>query len=150
MSVPVQFERLLAELRQRGALIDDLASDVFSFSTMPPYPKLFRELVVCHAFISFVVRGVRVYSNVKGEEYSLEDLLADKILTQSLVSNGFMPFGRPATGSYDRICFDVRATEELDDAPVVIMEHEAILTHNTIPKPKRLGAGLMDLFNVEK
>lgn len=150
MSVPAQLERLLAEMRQRGALMDDLAGAVVRLSTVPPYPRLFRELVVRHTFVSFDVGGVRVYSNVKGDEDSLEDLLADKILTRGLVAAGFLPFGRPATGSYDRICFDVRGTEDPDDAPVVLMDHEAILSHNRIPKPKRLGDGLMDLFDAER
>lgn len=56
------------------------------------------ELSNWHLFVAFEADGVRVYGNVRGEEASLEELLADRILTRALVEAGFAPFGRPTTG----------------------------------------------------
>jgi hypothetical protein len=36
------------------------------------------------------------------------------------------------------------------NAPIVEMDHEAILNHNRIPKPSPLAAGLMQLFELGK
>ena len=150
MTAIAQVERLVAMARCRGALIDDVAGAAQAFTTRVQYPRVFREFAERHAFVAFDPGGVRIYSNLRGEEDSLEDLLADKILTRALVNAGFLPFGRPATGSYDRICFDVRGTQHRDDAPVVLMDHEAILSNNRVPKPKRLADGLMDLVDRER
>ena len=110
---------------------------------LPQYPKLFRELMELHAFVAFQVAEIRVHGNVRGAEDSLEDLCADEILTHALIEAGFPPFGRPATGSYDRICFDVGAAKGKDDAPVVRMDHEAILCRNRIPKPTLISGNLL-------
>ena len=150
MNPLAQLERLVSEVRHRGALMDDVAEEAAAILTaVPGYPGLFGVLVKRHAFVAFDVGGIRVYGNIQGEEDSLEDLLADKILTGDLVEAGFLPFGRPTTGSYDRICFDVRERQPSEEAPVVLMDHESILTYNRIPDPKRLAHTLMDLFETD-
>lgn len=99
-----------------------------------------------HSFGPFELGGVRVYSNIKGEEDSLNKLLGDSALTHVLVKARFLPFGRPATGSYDRVCFDVRSSNCLIDAPVVLMDHEAVLSHGRIGRPKMLAKGFWHLL----
>ena len=111
-----------------------------------PYPRLFAALLTSHSFVAFEVQGIRVYSNIRGEEDNIERLLADQGLTRPLVEAGFLPFGRPATGNYDRICFDMRGTKNALDAPVVCMEHETVLSQNRIPRPEKLAAGLIELL----
>ena len=126
--------------------MDEVVDAAARFSTQLKYPRVFQEFVERHAFVAFEVGGIRVYGNVQGEEDSLEDLMEDKILTRDLVNAGFLPFGRPSTGSYDRVCFDTRATHRpMHDAPVVLMDHESILSKNRIPKPKWIADGLIDL-----
>ncbi len=145
-----QLDRLVALAGSLGALVDAADGAGDAFRTRVHYPRVFGDFVERHAFVAFDVGGVRVYSNIQGAEDGLEELWADKILTRELVNAGFLPFGRPATGSYDRICFDVRGTQDPDDAPVVLMDHEAILSKNRMPKPKRLADGLMDLVDRER
>lgn len=149
MSKRSQLEQLRAEIHRRGALIDDLDKDAVKLTVGSHYPGLYRELVSQFTFVAFDVGGVRVHGNVKGKEDDLEGILEDKILTQMLEEAGFLPFGRPATGSYDRICFDVRGVKNPHDAPIVLMDHEAILSRNRLPRPKLLADGLMELFDLE-
>lgn len=129
--------------------MDDVASAAERLPALPQYPRLFREFVERHSFVAFDVGGVRVFSNLAGEEDSLGDLLADKVLTRELTEAGFPPFGRPTTSSYDRVCFDVRVSPDVEDSPVVLMDHEAIFSKNRIPRPRRLAASLVQLFEVE-
>jgi hypothetical protein len=149
MTTLARIERLVDVARLRGALMGEVAGAADTFTTPLHYPKLFREFLDRHTFFAFNLGGVRVYSNVRGEEDGLENLLADKILTRELVNAGFLPFGRPATGSYDRICFVIRGAQDPDDAPVVLMDHEAILSNKRIPKPEWIADGLMELVDCE-
>jgi hypothetical protein len=124
--------------------MDDVSGAARAISPSFKYPRVFQEFTEQHAFVAFDIGGVRVYSNLQGEEDNVEGLLADRILTRGLVDAGFLPFGRPVTGSYDRICFDVRGLQYSEDAPVVWVDHEAILSKDRVPKPRRLADGLME------
>jgi hypothetical protein len=145
-----QFELVIAEFQKWGALVDDVADPASRIAVGFAYPRLFMELVEHHSFVAFDIGGVRLYSNLPGEKENLEELWGDKILTQALCKAGFLPYGRPSTGSYDRVCFDMRRGGRPMDAPVVEMDHEAILNHNRIPEPSPLAVGLMQLFELGK
>lgn len=145
MKLETQLERLIACIQRQGAVVDEIANPADRLSVSLPYPRLFGELLAQHSFTPFELGGIRVFSNIKDEEDNLECLLADAVLTRTLVKAGFLPFGRPVTGSYDRVCFDVRGVKQPLDAPVVLMEHEAVLSHNHIPQPKMLAGGITEL-----
>ena len=149
MTMPPTIDRLVGLARLRGSLLDEVARTAERFIVPLQYPRLFREFLDRHSFAAFNLGDIRVYSNVQGEEDCLQDLLRDKILTRELVDAGFLPFGRPATHSYDRICFDIRAAKDQEDAPVVLMDHEAILSHNRIPTPRWIADGLIELVDIE-
>lgn len=142
-----RIDPLVVLARFSGALMDEVAGAAERVSMTLQYPMLFQAFVERHTFVAFVVGDVRVYGNVRGEEDSLDDLMADKIITSELVNAGFLPFGRPSNGCYDRICFDIRGSHEPEDAPVVRMDHEAILSDNRIPEPERLAKSLMALVD---
>lgn len=144
MKLHTQLEQLVSEIKRHGALMDDVVEATARISIAVPYPPLFSSLLKNHSFAAFDLGDVRIFSNIHEEEDNLEDLLHDKNLTDALVGAGFSPFGRPVTGSYDRVCFDMRkATRQ---PPVVLMDHEAILSNNRIPKPVRLAESLMKLL----
>jgi hypothetical protein len=144
MSEHKEIKLLLAEIKKRDALIDEVADPTARIVVGFPYPRLFSELVEHHSFIAFDIGGVRIHSNLRGEEDNLEELLSDKILTEAACNAGFFPFGRPS-GGYDRVCFDLRNGGRPMDAPVVVLDHEAILSHNKLPKPRTLVSGLKEL-----
>lgn len=146
MKLQTQLEQLVSEIEKRGALMDDVVESTARISVDFPYPPVFSKLLKEHSFVAFDLGQVRIFSNIQEEEDNLEDLLRDKILTNALVGAGFSPFGRPATGSYDRVCFDMR--ESARYSPVVLMDHEAILSNNRIPKPMRLAESLMKLLEM--
>ncbi len=149
MKFRIQLERLMTEIQRHGALMDDIADAAVRMEVEVTYPRLFAELVARHMFLAFNVGKVRISSNIKTEEDNLEDLFRDKVLTNALVEAGFFPFGRPVTGNYDRVCFDMRGVNQPLDASVVLMRHEAILSHNKIPKPAKLADGIIQLFTDE-
>jgi hypothetical protein len=141
-----QIDRFIAEMKRRAVLMDDEVSAADRLSITLPYPRLFGALLAGHSFAAFTVGGIRVYSNIRGEEDNLEELFSDTALTHALVEAGFLPFGRPATGGYDRICFDLQGLKNPLDAPVVRVDHEAALSHNRIPRPTMVARGIMPLI----
>lgn len=148
MKAQLQLERLVAEIDRRGALMDGVASaEEREVPAGIRYPRIFAELLSTHSFMAFEVAGVRIHGNLPMEEHSLRELLADKALTVVLAVAGFSPFGRLANGAYDRVCFDIRGRTCPFDAPVVLMEHEAILCHSRVPRPRLLAAGIMELLD---
>jgi len=148
MKPATQLQALLDAINRRGALMDDF-DGVAARSTRPdlPYPGLFAELLETHLFVAFDIGAVRICGNVKGEDDSLDELLSDTILTSALTAAGFLPFGRPINGSYDRVCFDARTKTKAYDAPVVLMRHEAVLTRGRIPKPEHWADGLFSFLS---
>lgn len=148
MNKRTQLESLIAEIQKRRALVDEIAGAAERIAVRFVYPRLYLELVEHHSFVAFDIGGVRIHSNLRGKEENLEELWADKILTHALCEAGFSPFGRPSAGNYDRVCFDMRRRGGPVDAPVVVMDHEAILSHNRIPKPRPMTGGLMQLFDL--
>ena len=97
--------------------------------------------------MAFDVAGVRIHGNLPLEEDSLRELLADEALTTALMLAGFSPFGRLSRGAYDRVCFDMRGRTRPFDAPVVLMEHEAILSRGVVPSPRLVAGGLLELLD---
>jgi hypothetical protein len=143
---PSHIDRIVAEIASQGALMDDAADVTARVSVSLPYPRIFRDLLESHSFAAFVLGDIHICGNIRGEDDSLDELLADKALTDALVNAGLLPFARPATGSYDRVCFDMRDKNQPADAPVVLMDHESILSHGRLPRPRQLAGSLIKLL----
>jgi hypothetical protein len=141
-------ERWVAIIRRQNALLDDFIGAERRYYPPVDYPRLFSKLLQGHSFTAFTVGDVLICSNLRDEEDSLEQLFHDQALTRALCDAGFLQFGRPRTGAYDRVCFDVRGLTASRDAPVVVMDHEAILSHGRIPNPKRIADRFGELFRV--
>ncbi len=135
-------EILVNEARKQDALWDGIAEKSERISTAIKYPRIFQSFFDEHLFSEFDIGPVTIFSNIRTEEHNIQELLDDKDLIPPLVNAGFFPFGRSSTGSYDPVCFDVRGREDSNDAPVVQIDHESILSKNRLPKPKVLAEGL--------
>jgi hypothetical protein len=143
---PSHIDKIVAEIAKQGALMDDATDAADRVSVSLPYPRIFRDLLESHSFAAFVLGDIHICGNIRGEDDSLDELLADKALTDALVNAGFLPFARPETGTYDRICFDMRGKTRPKDAPIVLMDHEAVLSHGRIPRPRQLAGSLIKLL----
>ena len=140
---------MVAGIGRKRALLDDVVGVADRLTVGVAYPRLFSDLLRLHAFAAFDVGGVRVHGNVRGGQDSLEALLQDAFLTRTLCDAGFAPFGRPDTGSYDRVCFDMRKAVPSGDAPVVRMDHEAILSFGRLLEPAVPAGGIVHLFEMD-
>jgi hypothetical protein len=84
-------------------------------------------LVRAYRFPRFELVGVDFYSNL-GDASRQEVAgasLADPVLARVCLANLLIPVGRPADGSYDPVCFDLRRRQR--EAPLVRVDHEQAL-----------------------
>ncbi|MBI1347016.1 hypothetical protein GC163_12080 [bacterium] len=140
-----QFDRLINVL-QKSLAISNMPMDEGP-RWLPPfeYPSFFQNLIREYAFQAFAIGETLVHGNLISAEDNLKGLLEDQYLTDTLVDAGFLPFGRPASGNYDRICFDARQMKRNSDAPIVRMDHESILSFDQIPEPILVASGFFEL-----
>ena len=97
-------------------------------SSLPPS---FHSLVTRYSFLPFKIESLELFGNIPGEAQNwLDCLFADKALSSVLLTNGYIQFARPDTGSYDPICFDTKRSDE--EYPIVWIEHEGILCYDRI------------------
>src|ERR1700738_169840 len=66
----------------------------------------------------------------------------DPGISVPLLRAGFVQFGRPATGSYDPVCFDLNRNSKDGECPVVRLDHEVALMQERV----QVVADLSDSF----
>lgn len=97
-------------------------------------PPSFRSLILRYRFDPFQVSGIHFFGN-RGSSHP-DDLviasLKDPVLVQVCQRHGVIQIGRPDTGSYDPVCFDMRRRAKDGEAPIVCLDHEEILMHERI------------------
>lgn len=58
-------------------------------------------------------------------------MFADPVLNNTLIPNGFSRFAMAPDYCYDPFCFDLNRFRD-DDCPIVRLNHESILSYDTI------------------
>jgi hypothetical protein len=98
------------------------------------YPPTFMSLVTRYTFDEFNAKNISFFAN-HGSADSVELINAipkDKSIFKTTTANGFLQFARPATGSYDPICFDTQKRRNDKECPIVRLNHEEILQFDRI------------------
>jgi SMI1 / KNR4 family (SUKH-1) len=101
-----------------------------------PLPPTLRLLVSRYLFPSFDAGPLMLYSvGCDRNEYTTEFRVAmrgDAIMWPFLLERGFLPFAKPAGGSYDPVCFDFRGSSRKTEPAVVRIDHEEILCYDRL------------------
>ena len=113
------------------------------------FPVSFRELIANFKFPEFDLSGVTVFSNLNdGSDSDITVApFADRFMSSWLKSHHFIQFGRPSTGSYDPVCFDL--AKGTHNATVVVLEHEDILLERKSVHVEQLAPSFLALVNAE-
>ncbi len=92
-------------------------------------PPLYRSLVLGYGFIACEVGEVELFGNLGATDD--EDITVapfrDPHISPWLIDHAYIQFGRPATGSYDPVCFDYSAEFRGSEPTIVSLDHEDIL-----------------------
>jgi hypothetical protein len=108
-------------------------------------PRSYEYLLTHYRFAVFRLSEVDFYSNLgdDGPSDLVAAAMADRALWSACVSSSLVPVGRPADGSYDPICFDLRRPGR--DAPLVRLDHEDVLSRERITIAREVSPSFLQL-----
>ena len=111
-------------------------------------PPSYRSLILRYRFPAFVVGAVRLFANLDG--LSHDDLVIasfrEPVLSSVTRAKGFIQIGRPASRSFDPICFDLRYRTKTGEAGIVRLDHEEIVVHGGIRILERVAGSFLELL----
>jgi len=113
-------------------------------------PPLYRSLVLRFGFLTCEVGEVELFSSlgVGDPEDITVAPFADPYLSPWLIEHGYIQFGRPATGSYDPVCFDYSVRLRAPEPAVVALDHEDILLERPTVRKRVLAENFLTLVGV--
>lgn len=138
MNVHELIDRFVASVAQSGGIFQPIvdAPWIAELERKLPtrLPASFRSLVTRYAFATFEVGGLSFYANMgtDDEDEMTVAIFRDRLIAEATLKAGYIQFARPATGSYDPICFDGRGTLRNREFPIVRLDHEEILRKDRI------------------
>ena len=120
-------------IRWRPVATETSADALHVFANIGSLPTLYQQLILSHRWLAVDLHLFRLLGNPPATDLQpLSNLMfSDPVLTQTLVPKGYIRFGLAPNSSYDPICFDLNRFDS-DDCPIVRLEHESILMHDTI------------------
>jgi hypothetical protein len=123
---------------------------VATFEQSLPFrlPPSYRSLLLRYRFPSFSVGAVTLFGNLDGKSYDDFTVasMRDPILSSVLRANALVQIGRPESGSYDPICFDLRARTKDGEAGIVRLDHEEILINASVQVVATVASSFLELL----
>jgi hypothetical protein len=104
-------------------------------------PASFRSLVTRYSFATFEAGRLSFYANMGTDDINEMSvaIFRDHLIADATLKAGYIQFARPATGSYDPICFDARRSANNREFPLVRLDHEEILCHERVYVSERVA-----------
>jgi len=121
-----------AMLKGRGVPIrpEDNASRLRTFQEKLPkrVPQSFESFLSRHSFPAFDVLGITLFEwNSDSNKYIVEASAPKNSLSELLIPAGYVQIGRPDTGDFDAVCFDLNHQAQNREYRLVQVDHEEIL-----------------------
>jgi hypothetical protein len=92
-------------------------------------PSSFGSLLSRYSFAPFDESGISFFGWGLGRRELVEVALAQKgSLSELLLPAGYFQIGRPDTGSFDAVCFDMNTHKQNRECRIVLADHEEILS----------------------
>jgi hypothetical protein len=91
-------------------------------------PQSFESLLSRYSFPAFDVLGITLFGwESDANKYLVEASAPKNSLSELLIPAGYVQIGRPDTGDFDAICFDLRDQAQNRECRIVRVDHEDIL-----------------------
>jgi len=121
-----------ALVKGRGVPIrpEDNASRLRMFEEKLPkrVPQSFESFLLRYSFPAFDVLGITLFEwNSDLNKYIVEASAPKNSLSELLIPAGYVQIGRPDTGDFDAVCFDLNRQAQNREYRVVQVDHEEIL-----------------------
>ena len=119
-------------VRGRGVPVraENNASRLRAFEERLPkrMPQSFESFLSRYSFPAFEVLGITLFGwDSDSNEYIAEASAPKNSLSELLIPAGYVQIGRPNTGDFDAICFDLNRRRQNREYRVVQVDHEDIL-----------------------
>lgn len=113
-----------------------------------PLPSSYRSLVTRYIFPAFDLERLTLLANTgRALYYEMSDiLLHDRVLSKTLLKNGYAQFARLASGETDPVCFDFNRLAPNGETPVVRIRHSSIVAHDRIEVMEDLAPSFSHLI----
>jgi hypothetical protein len=110
-------------------------------------PPLYRELILGYRFLQVDLDRYDLLANPPSDGLGglSKEIFRDKGLSEVLLENGFIQFGRGSGSSYDPVCFDTSMRLPNGEPAVVRLDHEQILCYGRIKVVERLAPSFREL-----
>ncbi len=121
-----------AMVKGRGVPIraEDNASRLRMFEEKLPkrMPQSFESFLTRYSFPAFDVLGITLFGwDSDSNKYIVEAAAPKNSLSELMIQTGYVQIGRPDTGDFDAICFDLNRQAQNREYRVVQVDHEDIL-----------------------
>jgi hypothetical protein len=91
-------------------------------------PQSFASFLSRYSFPAFDVLGISLFGwDSESNPYAEEASAAKGSLSELLLPAGYVQIGRPGTGNFDAICFDLNDQNQNREYRIVQVDHEDIL-----------------------
>ena len=91
-------------------------------------PQSFEFFLSHYSFPEFDAMGITMFGWESDSNLFTDNASAPKgSLSELLVPAGYVQIGRPDTGSFDAVCFDLKGNNQNREYPIVQADHEEIL-----------------------
>jgi hypothetical protein len=130
-------DRFAAMLKTRGVPIraEDNASRLRAFQERlsKRIPQSFESLLSRYSFPTFDLFGISLFGwDSDSTAYLVEAFAPKNSLSELLIPAGYVQIGRPTTGDFDAVCFDLNHHAQNREYRVVLVDHEEILCNRRV------------------
>lgn len=124
-------------LKQRGVPVraeNNLARLAMFEEKLPKrLPQSFAGFLSRYSFPAFDVMGVTLFAwEPNSNQFAREASAAKGSLSRLMLPAGYVQMGRPDTGDFDAICFDLNEKKQNREFRIVRIDHEEILCNGKI------------------
>lgn len=112
-------------------------------------PPSFESLLSRYSFASFDVSGISFWGWGPTSEDLFDVALPQRgSLSELLLPAGYFQIGRPDTGSFDAICFDLNTRKQNREYRIVLADHEEILSNSRVKIRSELWPSFRNFLEV--
>jgi hypothetical protein len=156
MNINQAIDDFVERMRAAGVRFEriDAAPWIIDFEKKLPrrLPRSYFSLLSRYRFSSFEYKDIDFFGNING--HSEDELVIaarlDPYVWEPAIAHGFVPVGRPATGSYDPICFDTGKRTRNREGPVVCLDHEELLQQESARIKQELAQSFLALIEAKE
>jgi hypothetical protein len=114
---------------------EDNAARLRDFEQQLPkrLPQSFAAFLATYSFPSFDIAGISLFDwDSDSNAYATEAAAKSGSLSELLIPAGYVQIGRPDTGDFDAICFDLNLRKQKREYRIVRIGHEDILCNSRV------------------